>query len=159
MTLFMIFVVDIGVAVSWKKNPFMVGLFLQMILVFFVIWLSDVLNKKTLNSRTQLEDELKIISERHFSVKDENGDGVKAIWFLYHNLHFENEMEREVFLMKNYEKYNHYFAKEFLDSGKNVLKDNYLDCLLTKKNEELKTERKVNVKLTIKEPEKVQVLL
>lgn len=150
---------DIFVAVYWKKNPFMIGLLLQMMLTFLMLSLSDMLNKKDVESRSKLEDELRGVSERHFSVKDENGDKVKAIWFLYNNLDFESEMEKEVFLLKNYEKYNHCFAKEFLDSSKNVLKDNYLDCLLNKKNEELRELRKFNSELTTNEPDKVQVLL
>lgn len=39
-------------------------------------------------------------------IYDKEGDPIKVIWFLYHNLNFKSEVERMRFLVKNYDDLN-----------------------------------------------------
>lgn len=48
--------------------------------------------------------------EKSFSidVKDESGEDVKAIWFLYHNVPFKDEKQKYEFMKDNYSRFNYY---------------------------------------------------
>lgn len=63
--------------------------------------------------------------QKDYYVKDSEGNNVSLIWMLYHNLSFSDEIEKEEYLRKNYERFNNpipiklekfdYYLRDVLD--------------------------------------------
>lgn len=60
----------------------------------------DYMNKRSLQKLRKKE----ILLDK--KIYDEEGDSIKLIWFLYHNLSFKDESEKVRFLVRNYERLN-----------------------------------------------------
>lgn len=94
-------------------------------------------NEKRYERMQEIIKDLSMFCRDWYTVKDKNGDPVKAIWFLYHNLNFKNNDERIKFLFENYSRYNYPLemgVEKYQRYNKNVKE--YLSVLVKAKNNE-----------------------
>lgn len=120
--------------------------FIFLLILLFVCGVTifgvDVLLKRKEESAYE---EAENIEKENF-VKDGKGKYVKAIWFLYHNLPFRDDEQKEAFLEENYEDLNYRFGislEDYQGSGnynedyfEDMIKRNALDYIEEEENEE-----------------------
>lgn len=165
-----LFLVSMGISMSIILSlfkPIVPGLDIWNVGVAVVIiggvlaWLvNSTKNEIRYKKMEDIVKETKSFARDWYGIKDKNGDKIKAIWFLYHNLDFKNEREREDYLRLNYRKYNGYFNMEFFDASfsrfnidfQYVVSD-YLSYVLEVKNQELENERERAKNLLLKNQE------
>lgn len=121
--------VNIGVAVAiWIISMFLGDFERQMcyFLMGGLLWLNVIFLGMVKMSVIMKEKEL-LKDGSELEIKDENGKSIKKIWFLYHNLNFNNDEQKEKFLKENYNKYNEKLKIGFKKCvEKNILVSEYL---------------------------------
>lgn len=111
---------------------FLCFLLIWMIALPFSIWVDILINRKKENAYKEMEE-----IERNSFIKDESGQHVKAIWFLYHNLPFTDSEQKEAFLEENYKDLNYKFGVSLEDyEGSGNYQEDYLEDIIKRNVED-----------------------